>query len=243
MRGATLVLAIVLCACSKEDPPNQAAPDAFVEDTAEPLDAAEPLDTAPVDTSDAAPCIAPLDGGFTCVPPTPRPGKTVCTDAALDAVLVCFGSDSKACSAATAKYPECSACVKDWIEGDRIDFAACVYAIDPTNPCGTTVQCTLDCLDAVCSACDPTVGSGSMPARSARDDCERAASSSGDGGPVGACWDVAAKDYAACATDPRFMLCFPRRLDELVPFFRGACRDGGDYSRVYETSPADAATD
>lgn len=237
MRRATFALAIVLCACSKEDKPSQPTPDAIVGDTAAPVDA--PPEDVTDAAIDAASCVGPLDAAFACRPPKERVGKTVCTDAAINAVLVCFGTDSKACSDASAKYPECSTCVRDWLEGERIDFAACVRLIDPTGSCPTTVQCTLDCLDAVCSMCDPTVGSGSMPARSARDDCERAATASG----VGACWDVAAKDYTACATDARLQLCFPRRLEELVPFFRGACRDGGDYSRVYEAEVTDAATD
>ena len=238
MRRALFVLTTLLVACSSKDEP-AAAPvaDAFVE-----VESDVAVDTGTVDASppnDAAPCSVALDGALTCRAPRERPGKTVCTDAAIRAMLVCFGTDTKACSDATAEYPSCSACVKDWLEGERIDFAACVRAVDPSSACGTTVQCTLDCLDAVCGACDSRVGTGSLPARSARDDCEIDAAKNGSG----ACWELAAKDYTACATDPKFGVCFPRGAEEMLAFFRGACRDGGDYSRVYEEQKADAATD
>jgi hypothetical protein len=235
MRRATLALALLFLACSKEENAASLPVDSAVVDSEPPVDSATEVVDAEVIT---ASCIGSLDAGFACRSPKVRAGRTVCSDAAIRALVVCFGTDSKACSDATAQYPACATCVKDWFENDRIDFAACIHALDPTGTCATTVQCTLDCLDAVCATCDSRVGSGSTSMRSARDDCERTATES-----TGACWDVAAKDYVACAVDARFSICFPRGGEQLLPFFRGACRDGGDYSRAYEEQVLDAAAD
>jgi len=238
MRRAALGLTMVLASCSREEKPIATVPDAYVETEAPDTEAVDAVTEEPADTA-PRPCITPLDAGFTCRAPSERAGHTVCNDAALEAVLVCFGTDTKACSDATAKYPACSMCVRDWLQGDRIDFGACVAALDKAGTCPTTVQCTLDCLDAVCATCDLNAGTGSTPSRSARDDCERTASATSGG----ACWELAGKDYTACATDATLAVCFPKGLAELRAFFRGACRDGGDWSRAFEEEKSDAAMD
>lgn len=235
MRPVLFLVVLASCTSSKEERPVVVAVDSA-------LDAPDTVvveDNAIPDTMAPKACIEPLDAAFACRAPKERAGRTVCTDAAINAALVCFGTDTKGCMDATTKYPECSACVRDWLEGERIDFASCVAALDKTGSCPTTVQCTLDCLDTACASCDTNAGTGSSPSRSARDDCERTVSSMSGG----ACWDLVAKDYAACAADPKLSVCFPKGLAEMLPFFRGACRDGGDWSRAFEAVATDAATD
>jgi hypothetical protein len=70
---------------------------------------------------------------------------------------------------------------------------------------------------------------------SARIDCWRDAQLKGSATkPRGVCYDVATKDYAACATDERFAPCFVTTVEDVTYFARGACRDGGSWVNAYK---------
>ena len=51
-----------------------------------------------------------------------------------------------------------------------------------------------------------------------------------------------AKDYTACISDPKFSVCYPATVEDVIPFYRGACRDGGDWTHAYESKPVDAGS-
>ncbi len=190
------------------------------------------------DTRPPAPlgCQQPLPSTFACEAPTSRTGATVCTDAMIEAFFDCFGTDGDAtkCTAAQKAYPACNTCIlSTWLDGQTIAIGSCIKAIDPTSSCATTVPCRADCLEAVCAGCDETKGSGRTSTTSALDNCYTDAIWRGSSTkPKGNCYDVAAKEYVTCQADPRFLYCFVQSKADLLPFFRGACRDGGNWSKA-----------
>lgn len=243
--GATLFVG-----CGGDDP----AP--VAEDTGTPVTDTGVIDTGKPDTikTDTPPpslsCMAPLPTGFECKAPTAKAGKTVCTDAMIEEFSNCFGTSgsSAKCTAAQKAYPQCNTCIlKDWLDNNSIDTAACIAKIDPASTCGKTVKCNSDCLDAVCPAddCDTTEGSGVKGGTSTqRGDCYADAQAKGGTvKPKGVCYDLATKDYGACATDPKFTFCFVSSIADITTFFRGACRDNGDWSKADVPMPTDAGTD
>lgn len=208
-----------------------ASADSFSIDTAS-------LDTATFDTGRPPPpdtrppppmtCELPLDPSFACLDVPKLAGKKVCNDAAIRALTnACFfGGDGGSCEAARKKYGACSKCViEEWIAESRLESGACIQKIDPKSSCGRVINCTYDCLASVCSECDPEPGSG-KGGGSAADDCYENAAS------TGGCYDLAAKDYTECASDPRFSVCIPNTEEDLIMFYRGACRDGADWSKA-----------
>ncbi len=175
-------------------------------------------------------CVKALPSSFECEAPDARKGKRTCSEAMIQAfVPACFGSaaTSAKCTAVQKKYPGCESCIlSDWLDEMRIDIAGCILAISPTSTCARSMNCGYDCLDSICATCSTTAGSGRSGV-SERYDCLNDASRS-----TGACWGKGMKDYAACAGTAKFALCFPATTAELVPFFRGACRDGGSWSNA-----------
>lgn len=195
-------------------------------------------------------CGQPLPDGFesTCVGPKPKTGSTACTDEMLVEIATCFGPvgyDAKRCAAIKAAAPDCAKCtLATWLGPLGADEAACVALVDAKSDCARTLQCGRDCLSTVCSLddCDTTPGSGSTSERSQWQDCSETAQS-GDGGVDGggACASFAAR-RAACITGATAP-CFPNNADDLLRFFRGACRDGGDWSKVGDAGAGDATPD
>jgi hypothetical protein len=175
-------------------------------------------------------CDRPLPSTFACVEPVERPKSKVCTDAAIDAIVQGCWVTGKTCAESQKSFPDCAQCMlKDrdasgtpvgWIDVDAIDIAACVHAIDPMSSCGKTQQCATDCVRSVCEECDPSVDQVEWKA------CRTRALAVG-----GAC-RAQAMDLPSCETDPRFARCFLTTNDDLLPFFRGACRDGADWSKA-----------
>jgi hypothetical protein len=174
-------------------------------------------------------CEAPLSPGFSCLEPPDIAGKKVCTDAAIRELSNgCFGpgATSSKCNAAMKKFATCSNCMlNDWVAETRLQTGACIKKVDPTSKCGTVIDCTYDCLWEVCNACDDTPGTG-KGGGSEMDDCYESAAY------MGSCYDLAAKDYTECASDPKLSVCIPNTVDDLITFYRGACRDGGDWSKA-----------
>ena len=182
-------------------------------------------------------CVQPLPADFACKAPASKPGKSVCTDAMLDEFLNCFGSDGSytKCAAAIKAYPDCQTCVlKDWLWKNSIDTAACIATVAPKDPCATVVRCNTDCLGTVCPVddCDSTPGSGSTATRSQLDECWGDAQFAGSTLKAkGACYEVASKGYAECAARSDLAVCIVTTKPEVLRFLRGACRDGGDWTK------------
>ncbi len=194
--GATLFVG-----CGSDDPAPVAEDTGTVAtDTGTAVDTGKP-DTFKPDTGPLTCRMAPLPTGFECKAPTAKVGKNVCTDAMIEEFSNCFGSGSAAkCTAAQKAYPQCNTCIlKDWLDNNSIDTAACIAKIDPASSCGKTVKCNSDCLDAVCPVddCDTTEGSGAKGGTSTqRGDCYADAQAKGGTvKPKGVCYDLATKDY------------------------------------------------
>lgn len=202
-------------------------PDSFVPDTSI-FEDTRPDPPPPPDGGPSS-CEEPVPPDFRCTAPSPIAGKKVCNDVAIRALGEgCFGFDATegSCSAARKKYPACSTCMlSDWISDNRLAIGACIQKVAPGNPCATTIECTYTCLDVACASCDWEPGSG-KGGGSEMDDCWETAAS-------GACYSIAAKDYEVCVSDPKLSVCVPNTVEDLLPFYRGACRDGGDWSRAY----------
>lgn len=233
-----------------DDKQTPAADTGVVADTGGAVDTGTP-DTFKPETAPYT-CAQPLPTGFACEEPAGKAGKTVCTDEAIDAIVTgCFSdtSTSTTCSNARNKYKACDACtLTDWlVEFIWADSANCIKAVAPTDPCAKSIQCNFDCMLAICSPdeCDTTTGSGSKSTTSEFGDCISAAQTKGTSTkPKGACYDLATKDYSACATKEALSVCFPRSDYDYVLFFRGACRDGGNWSNVTTDKPSgDAGTE
>jgi len=230
---------VAFVGCSSSDEAAPAPTDSGVAADSAPVDTGATKDTAPPVDTGLVPCEAKLDKAFACEEPAVKAGKTVCTDVMINEFMNCFGTDgdSKKCTAAQTKYPQCNTCIlTDWLADSRIDVAGCVKKIDPTGTCGKTIGCTQACLDMTCSSdeCDDTPGSGSTSTRSQLDDCYRAVQQKPGSSirPTGQCWDVAVKDYAACSGDAKFTYCFVRAKTDLLTFYRGACRDNGSWAKA-----------
>lgn len=237
--AAGLAGGVAFVGCSSDDGNNNTntTPDTGVVDTGTAVDST-PADTAKPETGLVA-CEQKLSSSFACTEPADKAGKTVCTDVMINEFMNCFGStgDSKKCTAAQTKYPACNTCIlKDWLTNNRIDVGACIKKIDPASTCGKTIQCTTDCLDVVCPSdeCDDTAGSGSTATKSQLDDCYTNAQRKPGSAtkPTGQCWDVAVKDYATCSGDAKFAPCFVRSTADLLTYFRGACRDNGNWTNA-----------
>jgi hypothetical protein len=211
------------------------------------------VETSVVDTgSDSlAPytCQSPLPPSFACSEIPHTKGMRVCTDAMIAEFVSCFGAgDPVRCNAAQKNYPECSACILEkWIIVSSagvgvVDTPSCIQLRDPDGACGRITRCNTDCLEAVCGDCDSTAGTGRTSARSELDDCYADARFAGSPAKAkGACYDLASKDAVACSMIEDLAPCFLHTADDLTTFYRGACRDGGDWSA---TGPAaDAGTD
>lgn len=197
-----------------------------------PFDSARP-DTrpTPVDVGPPPPvtCATPLSPGFACMEPSPAKGQTVCTDDAIRAIVNgCFTGTGSGCDAARKKYPACDNCMlRDWLDGGSLNVSACILAVSPGNPCAKTVKCGFDCLADVCGSCDPSPGTGKS-GTSEMDDCY-----TDESDVSGKCYAIAMKDYTECASDPKLSVCFPFDTEAVIPFYRGACRDGGDWSKAF----------
>jgi hypothetical protein len=193
-----------------------------------------------VDPPPPSSCSAPLPSGFACSPVAPKPGAMVCTDEAIAELMTgCFGdtASSTKCSAAQTKWADCARCaLKTWTYGDAgyFDTGACMHAIDPDSGCGEAWRCNTDCVAAACSDCDPTEGTGAAGGTTSEfDDCAARAAGAGSAtAPKGACYDLAAKDLQLCRLNTKVAVCFVDSVADVARFITGACRDGGDWSKV-----------
>jgi hypothetical protein len=173
-------------------------------------------------------CPAVVPAGWTCTAMVAaRTGEKTCDDAALARLqhdCVSSGATGSACTATTKELAACSACVfQHWSiltlgTFSVADTAACVRLVDPTSDCAKTLACFHACAELRCDDCGDAIACFAKE-HSATGEC-------------------ATSDVAACRADPRFAPCFVESSDDWLRFARGACRDGGDWTKATEVSDA-----
>lgn len=189
-------------------------------------------------------CEVDLPSDFACAAPTKTAGKTTCTEAALQEFVVkCLNEEITVpadCAGWKTANADCAACVADW-SWDRIpgkvypdDYKCYWSTFDAT--CGKTVNCLFSCQDEVCTDCVDE------EAATCYEDAEKSG---------GRCWDVAGKDAAGCFDKTDLSGCNVDEIyanvpkianlrEQLLKFYRGACRDNGDWKNA--KSGGDAGT-
>ena len=248
--GGALFGAASFVGCSGGD---SAAPpvdtDTGVAETAAETSPPKDTGTPPGDTkTDGTPklgCTADLPTDFACKTPTIPAGEKVCTEAAIEEFqTACFGGSGTACSAWQKKYAACNKCSFKFISASGwVENGYCAQQLAPTNSCGKLSVCNIDCYETVCADCDHTAGSGKTASSSEYQDCVKDAQFAGSASkPKGKCYDVVSKDLKAanCSSTDPISGCF-----DVVNFFRGACRDGADWTHMTDPSfgAGDAGSD
>jgi hypothetical protein len=249
LRHSLLALALITLGCGSSDPeaaPVDAAPE-VAEDTGK-LDTGR-LDTGTMTDTALPGCESELPSSFMCTAPTKSVGKATCTDAALlDMLEKCIKADitvPTACADWKTANAACASCVGDW-SWDAIagkiypDDYKCYWSTFDA-PCAKTVNCLFTCQDDVCVEC----------ADEERTDCYQNSEKSG-----GKCWDVAGKDAEGCFTkfDAPLEGCNVNEIykdapnlttlkEQILKFYRGACRDNADWSKATMPAGGDAGTD
>lgn len=247
---------MLIVACSSSEttsaPANDATADVVVDTSV--------ADTTMEASVDSAPmlCDHKVSSTFDCEPPkkiaTP---SSACSDAQLQAMAdACIAdpltTSPSGCGKWMADNAACAACVTDFANPTYPSHTIpqteqCYWALFD-DVCDTTVQCYFDCVTEACAACAITAGSGMTATSTAWSDCADRTRSS-----KGTCWMVAARDASDCFAMSDTTVC---RVDELaqakpdlaklktqiVQFYRGACRDGGDWTNR-TTTKGDAGTD
>ncbi len=183
--------------------------------------------TPPID------CTAPLPADFACGSIKAKAGQKVCAEASLTELMTCFvAGGEKACEAARAKHPDCDKCLTEWKYGERFfDVGACMHLVDPASGCGEAWRCERDCVAAACAECDDSPGSGKTPGGSALSECDARMRNAADAG-TGTCYERATRDLDLCRLHPTVAVCFVDKAEDVLRFYRGACRDGGDWSKA-----------
>jgi len=251
--------ALVL-ACSSDPettptPVNDSGSDATdVKVDSTPTDSAK--DSATETTTDALPlCDQDVPTTFACKAPTKTAGGTACSEAVLQDFLdKCVKADftvPSTCADWRIANAACNTCLLAWIIDPKIDDTKVYpdsykcYWSHFDDACGKAVNCSYDCQDAVCNACDTNPGTGADGSASEYDDCTgRAIAAS----PKGKCYDMAAKDADACFSKTDVTICdndeyyYPsgsggtadltKLRKGVLEFYRGACRDGGDWTNA-----------
>jgi hypothetical protein len=158
------------------------------------------------------------------------------------------------CGKWMADNAACAACVTDFANPTYPSHAVpqpeqCYWALFD-DVCDTTVQCYFDCVTEACAACAITAGSGATATSTAWSDCADRARSS-----KGTCWTVAARDASDCFSTGDTTVCqvdelahakpdFGKLGSQILQFYRGACRDGGDWTdRMISKGASDASTE
>jgi hypothetical protein len=188
------------------------------------------------------------------------PPSKDCTEADLeDFVMSCIYADYKVgpgCTSWKDAHPACNTCVGHWALSTAVipgqiypDRDKCYYQLlDPS--CSTSFLCMSACDEAVCDGCDPAPGSGASGKASEWQECvNRERAEGGTGSPKGACYDLAAGAALKCLSSAADLTspCVVNELfaptgtgghpdvtlmrPEVLVFYRGACRDGGDWTK------------
>lgn len=253
------------------------ADDSGVDTTPPPTDT-NPKDTAVKDTAPFI-CDKALPDSFACTPVAASekgtPG-TSCSEADLQAMVTAcvapkFGI-ATGCDAWKTAHPDCATCVGTWALAESVikgkiyaDRDKCLYQQFDAD-CQTAWKCMFACDDAVCGACDQNPGTSSDGTTSEFQECaNRERARGGTVVPKGVCYDKAAGKADTCFAGGSYDTCIvdelfsptgsggapdvPSMQNELVQFYRGACRDNGNWKNAKETcstppcAAADAGTD
>ena len=202
-------------------------------------------------------CDQPLSADFACGKVTRLAGSTNCTEAALQAyTAACWkpmGGTDTTCKKWKSDYASCSTCVTSWTysTSGSPNRDACYYA-RMTDTCANAVKCYFDCIGEVCADCDSSAGSKE------NSDCQKRAQAKS---PKGLCYDIAYKTAGTCFDSVLLDPCIVNELktptggtdagasadptkltDELLQFFRGACRDNADWTNATSATSGDAGT-
>ena len=217
-------------------------------------------------------CDQALPSDFACTFAKRRPaGASVCTEAQLqELVKKCIGDPiSKVpagCSEWKAANAACVTCISAFslesVTSRAIPDRNMCYWATFDDACDKALNCSFDCQAEVCVDCDDTSGSGPGGKGSEYSDCtSRSRVNATASKPKGLCWDVASKEAAACLDATDINHCIVKELYtptgasgaidiptlqlQAVEFFRGACRDGGDWTNALSPVPkgADAGVD
>jgi len=196
-------------------------------------------DTTPPPPPPPPGCAINLPLDFACfVPPTPTGGK-VCSEDVIQAfVKACFSPmPTPDCGWLVKKdHYDCYSCLGNFgSPAGTFQSGFCMLALAPSSICGKAMLCENACIGEVCADCLFTPGSGKSPTTSERWDCASDARFEGSSTqPKGRCYDVATGDTvkAGCRTTPPTAGC-----TDPVQFYRGACRDGGDWTNMTSPTP------
>lgn len=244
-------------ACSSTEDPAPATPgdDAGADVVVDAPATETTPDTATPETGPLV-CAQDLPSSFACAEPRKAVAKTTCTEALLQEFaakcVVDASSVPAECTAWKSANAACAACVEDWSWDEAkilTDDYQCYEMLVPG--CGKAMNCDLECPFEVCGECDDTAGTGSGGG-SELDDCVREATAEG-----GRCYEVSSKKAKECFDDPKGAPCaitqyytssgdLAKLREEIVRVLRGACRDGGDWSKAGEAGdagPADTGSD
>ena len=192
-----------------------------------------PLDSKPPPPDTAVGCASALPADYACPAVKIPTGATSCSETTIQAFSVaCFGGGTSAdCSAWIKSNPDCYKCVGKFLSPTGyIEFGYCMQSVAPSSPCGKLEHCQIDCNETVCVDCDHTAGSGTSGTTSEFLDCVRDADHAGSATkPKGRCYDLAVSGVKTnnCTSDAATGGCV-----DVVQFFRGACRDGADWSKM-----------
>ncbi|MBK7396357.1 MAG: hypothetical protein IPJ34_08660 [Myxococcales bacterium] len=236
---------VAFVACSSD-------PDPVTEDTGTGTDAVAEVADAKPETETKPPfevglCDKPLAATFKCEAPIKLAGQTTCGEDDVQGFLkACWtplGGSKDLCTAWQTAHATCNKCIAAWsyTSNGNPNRDACYYRV-MTTTCANAVKCYFDCVTQACADCSDSTENL---------DCQKRARAAG-----GACYENSYKqaDTEKCfdgkgPIDP----CVVDELskgssadkallaDQLSIFYRGACRDNGDWSKA--STGGDAGTD
>ena len=191
-------------------------------------------------------CDLDLPADFACKPPTKTPGSTKCTEATLESyVKACYkplGGDATKCSAWKSANADCNTCIGAWTYKSGAPARDYCYYQIMTTECANAVSCYFSCINDVCADCasDPT----------SYQECQTRARAKS---PAGKCYDNSykaadgAKCFDATVLDPCIVDEYPKPTpdttmlnDQLLEFYRGACRDNANWKDAKSAGGGDA---
>ena len=137
----------------------------------------------------------------------------------------CFGpAPTEAASEHTKKYARAASASSTFITpGGYLDVGACIKKVNPRAAARAPSTASM-------TAGRTRAAAATRRRREARRSTTTVSSRQSD--PSGSCWEFGAKDYDSCTSDPELSVCVPATVDALLPFFRGGCRDGGDWTKA-----------
>ncbi len=237
--------------------------DSAVDTTSPPVDATRP-DVSPlscevrlVSSFACTPPTAAQKGG----PPT-----KACSEAALQAfATACIAADYKVgagCDAWKTANAACATCIGNWSLATAVlpgkvyaDRDKCWYQLLDA-PCSVSLNCMFACDDAVCGDCDKSPGSSTDGTKSEFQECvNRERAKGGTVVPKGQCNDLATGNALKCLSDNAALIdpCIVSELyaptgagghpdvttmqSQSVVFYRGACRDDGNWTKSKSATP------